>query len=166
MPRRTLPAVATSLALTAAVGAATAAAAPDRIVPGRSIGAMALGDERATVAARQGDDGVVIARTPDPAHPGNRNLDAVLVAYPWLSITVRFPTDEASTGATVVATRSARYRTAAGVGVGATRAALLSAHPAVKCTGNACRLAPGAGRKVTRFTLANGRVVRVAVSAK
>ena len=163
MSRPVVRALATALAVTAVAGAASAAT--NRIAPGRAIGSIALGDERATIAARLGGDGLVIARTPDPAHPGNRNLDRVLVAYPSLSITARFPTDEASTGATVVATRSARYRTAAGVGVGATRAALLNAHPAVKCTGNACRLGPGAGRKVTRFTLANGRVARVAVSA-
>jgi hypothetical protein len=158
-------ALAAALAITALVGAASAAAA-NRIAPGRSIGSIALGDERATIGARLGGDGIVIARTPDPAHPGNRNLDAVLVAYPSLSITARFPTDEASTGATVVATRSPRYRTGAGIGVGATRAALLRAHPAAACAGRVCRLGPGAGRAVTRFLLADGRVVRVAVSSK
>ena len=164
MNRRMLGVVAASLAVTAAIGAATAAVA-NRIVPARSIGSIALGHERASIAAREGDDGVVIARTPDPAHPGNRNLDAVLVAYPWLSITVRFPTDEASTGASVVATRSARYRTAAGAGVGTTRPKLLRAHPSATCAGNVCRLVNSAGR-TTRFTLTGGRVVRVAVSVR
>lgn len=139
-----------------------AAAAADRIVPGRAIGRIAVGEERATIALRLGGDGIVIARTPSPVAPSNRNLDRVVVAYPALSLTARFPTDEASTGASSVATRSARYRTAAGAGVGVTKAALRQAHPGVVCAGASCRLTAGGG--LTRFGLAGGRVVRVAVS--
>jgi hypothetical protein len=86
----------------------------------------------------------------------------VVVAYPALGITARFPTDEASTPATAVATRAARYRTAAGIGVGAARTALLRAHPATTCAAAVCRLRRPAG--LTRFHLAGGRVTRVAVS--
>ncbi len=78
------------------------------------------------------------------------------------TLTARFPTDEASSTATVVATRSARYRTGAGIGVGSTRAALRRAHPAVACGGEVCRLRRPAG--LTRFHMAGSRVVRVSVS--
>lgn len=142
--------------------AVPALAAADRVVPGRSIGPVSVGDERAEIAGRLGGDGVVIRRTPDPAAPANRNLDRVVVAYPALGVTARFPTDEASTRATAVATRAARYRTAAGIGVGSTRAALLRAHPATTCAGTVCRLRRPAG--LTRFALARGRVARIAVS--
>ena len=160
---RSARALALALAGAALAGlAAPALAAQARIVPGRSIGQIAVGDERATIALRLGGDGVVIARTPNPQAPGNRNLDRVTVAYPARALTVRFPTDEASTGAGTVATRSARYRTAAGgIGVGSTRRALRRAlSPA--CIGNVCRLFAGGG--LTRFHLAGGRIVRVAVS--
>ena len=106
--------------------------------------------------------GVVIARSADLPVPGNRNLDRVVVAYPALAITARFPTDEASTQATAVATRSPRYRTGVGIGVGVTRAALLRGHPGTTCAGAVCRLRRPAG--LTRFHLAGGRVARVAVS--
>ena len=150
------------LILVAAGLAAPALAAGDRIAPGRSIGPLAVGDERASIAARLGGDGVVIRRTRNDAAPGNRNLDRVVVAYPALAVTARFPTDEASTQATAVATRSPRYRTAAGIGVGAPRAALLRAHPRTACDGAVCLLRRTAG--LTRFHLAGGRVARVAVS--
>ena len=150
------------LTLIAAGLAAPALAAGDRIAPGRSIGPLAVGDERASIAARLGGDGVVIRRTRNDAAPGNRNLDRGVVAYPALALTARFPTDEASTQATAVATRSPRYRTGAGIGVGATRAALLRAHPRASCDGAVCRLRRTAG--LTRFHLAGGRVARIAVS--
>ena len=149
------------LLLVAALGA-PALAAGDRIVPGRSIGPVGVGDERASIAARLGGDGVVIRRARNPAAPGNRNLDRVVVAYPALALTARFPTDEASTPAAAVATRSPRYRTAEGIGVGATRAALLRAHPRTACDGTVCVLRRPAGR--TRFHLAGGRVARISVS--
>jgi hypothetical protein len=141
-----------------------ALAAADRVAPGRSIGPIALGDERAAIAARTGGDGRVVARSPNPAVPGNRNLDRVVVAYPALALTARFPTDEASSAATVVATRSPRYRTGAGIGVGSTRAALRRAHPAAACGGLVCRLRRPAG--LTRFHLTGNRVVRVSVSSR
>ena len=131
------------------------------IVPGGAIGPIAVGDERAAIAARHGD-GVVASRTRDPEHPGNRNLDRVTVRYPALSLVAAFPTDEASSGAERLATRSRAYRTRAGVGVGSTRAAVRRAHPAALSDAASCRIGRALpGRVVTRFLLARGRVVRV-----
>jgi hypothetical protein len=150
--------VATALGVLATAGTA----AGDRIVPGRAIGPISVGDERAAIAARFGD-GEVARRTPNPSAPGNRNLDAVVVRYPALSLVARFPTDEASSGVTRLSTRNPRYRTAAGVGVGSTRSAVRTAHPAAVCTPAACQVGrAGAGRTVTRYVLAP-RVIRVEV---
>ena len=138
--------------------------AGDRIVHGRSIGVISVGEERATIGDELGGDGVVIARTPNPQEPRNRNLDAVTVAYPSLALAVRFPTDEASSGALSVATRSVRYRTAGGVGVGSPRARILAAFPRAVCTASRCQVGPRAGDvRITRFSLSGGRAVRVAV---
>lgn len=139
-----------------------ATAAGDSIVPGRAIGPIALGDERAAIAARFGD-GEVARRFPDPRAPRNRNLDTVVVRYPALSLVARFPTDEASSGVTRLSTRNPRYRTAGGAGVGSARSAVRAAHPAAVCTRLVCVVGSvAAGRAVTRFQMAP-RVVRVEV---
>jgi hypothetical protein len=146
---------------------ASALAAGDRIVLGRSIGAIAIGDERATIAARRGDeDGIVIARTPkpDPVLRRIRALDTVLVSYPELALVARFSTDEASTQANRITTRSRRYRTAKGAGVGSRRAELRRRHPAAVCSATICRIGPRIpGRVITRFILADDVVTRVQI---
>jgi hypothetical protein len=156
--------IGTSVALAALAGAlATPALAAPRIVPGHRIGPVAIGAERAVVEGTIGP-GTVVARTPSPLAPGNRNIDQVVVAYPAWAVVATFPTDEASAATRRVATRSARYRTSAGAGVGSSRRALRAAHPRVACAGVVCRLGrrvPGA--VVTRFTLVAGRVARVEV---
>lgn len=153
--------------LAALLASTPALAAGDRIVPGRSIGAIAIGDERATIAARRGDrDGIVIARTPkdDPVLKRIRALDTVLVSYPELALVARFSTDEASTRANRVTTRSPRYRTAKGAGVGSRRTALRRRHPAAVCSATICRVGPRIpGRVITRFILAGDVVTRVQI---
>lgn len=162
--RRTHLLAASATATAIGLLAAPALGAGDRIVHGRSIGIISLGQERATIGGILGGDGVVIARTPDPRAPGTRNLDAVTVAYPSLALIVRFPTDEASSGALSVATRSARYRTAGGVGVGSSRARILAAFPRATCTVSRCQVGPGAGDvRITRFSMSGGRAVRITV---
>jgi hypothetical protein len=162
--RGTLLAAATATATAIGLLTAPALAAGDRIVHGRSIGVISVDEERATIGGALGGDGVVIARTPDPQAPANRNLDAVTVAYPALALIVRFPTDEASSGARSVATRSARYRTAGGVGVGSPRARILAAFPRAVCTASRCQVGPRPGDvRITRFSLSAGRAVRVTV---
>lgn len=151
---------AAGLAILAIAGPA-AAGGGGVIVPGRAIGPIAIGDERASIAVRHGN-GVVASRTPNPANPGNRNLDRVSVRYPALSLVVGFPTDEASSGADRLATRSDGYRTRRDVGVGSTRAAVRRAHPAAVCDASACRIGRALpGRVVTRLLFGGGRVVRV-----
>ena len=141
-------------ALAAGVLAGPAVGGERRIVHGRSIGPIAIGDERAAIAARVGD-GVVIARRPSARAPRNRNLDAVTVAYPRLALVVRFTTDEASAGASLISTRAVRYRTIGGLGVGTTRAMVLAAYPRAACGPTLCRVGPAVGdRRITRFSIA------------
>jgi hypothetical protein len=166
MPRTRLPPAAAGAAALAALALAapSLAGGGDAIVPGRSIGPVAIGDERAAIAARHGGDGTIARRTPDPAHPGNRNLDRVVVRYRSLSLVARFPTDEASSGAERLTTRSARYLTGRGIGVGSSRGALRAAHPAAACAGAVCQIGRALpGRVVTRFHLSAGRVVAVSL---
>ncbi len=151
-------------ALAAAMLAGPAAAAEGRIVHGRSIGPIAIGDERASIAARGLGGGIVIVRTPNPQTPRKRNHDAVTVAYPALAIVVRFGTDEASAAAVRITTRSRRYRTVAGLGVRSTRSRILALHSNAVCGPALCRIGPrGSDRRVTRFHLAGPRVARVDV---
>jgi hypothetical protein len=166
MRRLPLPLLLPPLLLLLAGAAVPALAAGDRVAPGRAIGPITLFQERATIAALLGGDGVVIRRTPKRDAPGNRNLDRVEVAYPSLALVVRFPTDEASALAVTIATRSPRYRTGAGIGVGSARARLLRAHPRTTCVGSLCTLHRRHPGPLTRFRLAGGRVVRVSVSSR
>ena len=156
------PALAALAVLAAAVVAAPAVAAP-RVVPGHRIGPVAIGAERAPVEAAIGP-GTVIARTPSPLAPGNRNIDEVRVAYPAWAVVATFFTDEASSRARAVSTRSPRYRTPAGLGVGSTRAAIRAAHRRAACSASACRVGVFAADSViTRFVLRAGRVTRVEI---
>jgi hypothetical protein len=64
-----------------------------------------------------------------------------------------------------VTTTDRRQRTAAGVGVGASRATVARKVSAVHCTARACVVGTQrAGQKVTTFALRDGRVARVTLA--
>lgn len=163
MNRRTaLLASLAALACAAAALASTAAAHSGRIVMGRSIAPVAIGDERAVVEGLIGP-GRIIARTPDPGRPANRNLDRVTVAYGRVGLVVRFGTDEASSTARLISTRAPGYRTAGGVGVGVTTGVVLSRFPRALCGAADCTIARANAPGLTRLDLRAGRVVRVVI---
>jgi hypothetical protein len=61
-----------------------------------------------------------------------------------------------------VTTTDRRQKTAAGIGVGSSRAAVARTVGGVRCTARACVVGQErAGRRVTQFALRDGRVVRV-----
>ena len=61
-----------------------------------------------------------------------------------------------------ITTTDRRQKTAAGIGVGATRASVALKVPGARCTSRACVVGREvAGRRVTRFSLSKGRVARV-----
>lgn len=150
------------VAAAALVATAVAGARAETIAPGRSIGQVAIGSERAEVEARIGP-GRLISRTPDPLRPTNRNLDTVVIAYPRAALVVLFATAEASASARRVATRSPRHRTAGGVGVGSTRAALRAAFPRALCAAATCTATRSGAPGLTRFDLRGNRVVRLVI---
>lgn len=143
--------------------AASALGANSRIVLGRAIGGIAVGDERATIELRHGP-GTVLSSVPNPALPPNRNWVIQVVRYPAAAVSVRFPTAEASITADRLTTRVARYRTVKGIGVGSTRATLRQRHRNAVCSPTICRIGVKAkGRTITRFHLRAGAVWKVEI---
>ena len=143
--------------------AGPAVGANNRIVLGRSIGPLAIGDERATVELRHGP-GVVLSSVPNPDFPPNPNWVIQVVRFPSLAVNARFPTAEASITADRLTTRAARYRTSKGIGVGSTKTLLVAKHPAVVCSPTICRIGvKAAGRTITRFHLRAGVVWKVEI---
>lgn len=143
--------------------AAPALGANNRIVLGRSIGALAIGDERATIELRHGP-GVVLSSVPNPDLPQNPNWVIQVVRFPRVAVNARFPTAEASITADRLTTRAIRYRTSKGIGVGSTRASLVVRHPAAVCSATICRIGVKApGRTITRFHVRTGLVWKVEI---
>ncbi len=142
---------------------APAIGANNRIVLGRSIGALAIGDERATIELRHGP-GVVLSSVPNPDFPPNPNWVIQVVRFPRVAVNARFPTAEASITSDRLTTRAVRYRTSKGIGVGSTRASLVAKHPAAVCSALICRIGvKAAGRTITRFHIRAGAVWKVEV---
>jgi hypothetical protein len=149
--------------LAGACVASPALGANNRIVLGRSIGALAIGDERATVELRQGP-GVVLSSVPNPDFPPNPNWVIQVVRFPSVAVNARFPTAEASITADRLTTRAARYRTSKGIGVGSTKSILVMKHPAAVCSPTICRIGvKAAGRTITRFHVRAGAVWKVEI---
>lgn len=149
--------------LAGACATGPAVGANNRIVLGRSIGPVAIGDERATVELRHGP-GVVLSSVPNPDFPPNPNWVIQVVRFPSVAVNARFPTAEASITADRLTTRAVRYRTTKGIGVGSTKALLIAKHPAAACSATICRIGvKAAGRTITRFHIRAGVVWKVEI---
>jgi hypothetical protein len=142
-------ALATALALPTAAEAA--------IVVRKGIGGVNLGMTKAKVRAKLG--------APKRIRSGGNDFGSYTVwVYPRVQITF-----QSGDAATAVETRSPLERTASGVGVGSTTAAVRSKIAGVKCevgtAGNGhCFVGSfNPGARVTDFFLAKGRVTRVLV---
>jgi len=144
-----LSSVATGLAALAVAGGATAA-----IVPQQQIHGVTVGMSAAQVRAKLGKPTKV-------THGRNDFGKWTAFHYPGLSINF-----QSGTGATAIATLLRGQRTARGVGVGSTIAAVKTNVPGAKCVTEfglfhcyVGRWEPG--RIVTDFSIAKGHVSRV-----
>jgi hypothetical protein len=144
--------------LTAALAALLVAApAAPRIVPQKGIAGVRLGMTQAEVRA-------VVGEPLRAVHGINDFGPFTELRYPRL-VRVTFQGDVA---VTAVSTTGVAERTARGIGVGSTEAALRAKHPRARCDTfvgiRSChigRFEPG--QTVTDFLLRNGRVARVTV---
>lgn len=135
--------------LTAALAASSAGAV---IVPQRSIAGVSLGMTKAQVRAKLG--------APAKVRTGRNDFGPYSeLVYPRVEVSF-----QSGNKVTALETRSPKEQTAGGARVGLTKAQLRTRLPAVKCETGHCFL--GAflpGKRVTDFTLRNGRVTRVTV---
>ena len=142
------------IALVAALVLAGSAQAA--IVPQQGIGGARLGMTQQAVKAALG--------APTAVRRGSNEIGSyVTFTYPSVQITFF-----GGPKATSIDTRSAKQRTARGAGVGSTAAQVAGAVPGVRCVTESgyrhCYVgAWQPGRKVSDFTIRNGRVTRVTV---
>jgi hypothetical protein len=133
-----------------------AAGSQAAIVPQQGIGGARLGMTQNAVKAALGAP-TRVRRTPNELAP--------TVVYTYSTVQVTF---FGGSRATSIATRSAAQRTARGVGVGSTEARVIDTVRGVRCFTDSgyrhCHVGTWQpGRKVTDFTIRNGRVTRVTV---
>ncbi|MGZ8687444.1 MAG: hypothetical protein ACXWZP_03355 [Gaiellaceae bacterium] len=145
------------LVTAACVGALVAAASsPAAIVPQQGIGGIRLGMTKQAVQAKLGMPGAV--RT------GSNEIGSY-TTFVFSAFEVTF---FAGAKATSVTTRSAKQRTARGVGVGSTAAEVAASVPRVRCVTESsyrhCYVGTWMpGKKVSDFAIRNGRVSRVSI---
>lgn len=143
--------VAATLAALVLAGAATAV-----VVPQQGIGGVRLGMTKAAVRAQLGK--------PRTIQQGSNEIGAFTTfRYPTLSITFF-----AGSMVTSVTTSSMLERTSRGVGVGSRVAEVVAKVAKIRCVTESgfrhCFVgAFTAGRRVTDFTIKNGRVARITV---
>jgi hypothetical protein len=147
--------VALVASLLPAAAASARVASWTAIVPGHSIGDGVLLKSRATLERKLGD-GQVVKRTRNDLG----RFTTVRYADKRIDVTYR------GTTAFMVLTEDGRYGTPKGIGVGATKAELKRAYPAVRCpSARLCSLGralPGA--RITDFRLTRkGKVLSVMV---
>ena len=126
------------------------------IVPQQGIGGARLGMTQQAVKAALG--------APSAVRRGSNEIGSyVTFTYPSLQVTFF-----GGPNATSIVTRSARQRTADGVGVGSTVAEVTTSVPGVKCVKESgyhhCFVGTWQpGHKISDFSIALGRVTRVTV---
>ena len=133
-----------------------AGSAQAAIVPQQGIGGARLGMTQQAVKAALG--------APTAVRRGSNEIGSYLtLTYPSVQVTFF-----GGPKATSIVTRSSKQRTARGVGVGSTAAQVAAAVPGARCATESgyrhCYVgAWQPGRKVSDFTIRNGRVTRVTV---
>ena len=144
-----------------AISGPAAAAGGGLIVPGRSIGPIAMGDERARIALRHGD-GIVASRTPNPEHP-QPNSTCGERPLPALSLVVGFPDGRGEQRRRPARDALPRLPYAPRGGRGDRAGRRCGAPTRRRCPdAGACRIGRALpGRVVTRFLLGRGQVARV-----
>jgi len=131
------------------------------VVPGKSIAGVALGMGLSKVDKKLGPAIKLVNHSnEEPGVDGFNVLDATYEK----GYVVSYRPAKRGTAALISTTNKAQ-KTAAGIGVGATLAAVKAKHPKAKCFATACTLGEIAkvGARFTEFKLKAGKVSRVSV---